>query len=307
MFTNLKEILKTPLSFPAINKENYERFIVANPPMKRELRPDFPNAFHLYGRMDPFIEFINEKSLTQPLKTIYIAYPQKHPEMFPSANDFNTDHVRDTQEFLKEQCPRVNWRIADSIVETVDLDRSSDTGSLHALRGKQIYGLYKEKDSRSLFSSENPFVTFRGKPSNPYFIVFDHMMDQGTTLSNMTSFLEHNGGNVLAVGSYGEEALVQQDTRSKYPDTHLSGEFANPLRNTGRLPELANSFYCSVSAAYIEYDTPQKCMEIFERALNDIGHSVFALTDSECIKLNRNIQQELIPFRHLIMELHSTP
>ncbi len=282
--------------------------IVTNPPTRREIRPDFPNTFdvRLDRSMDSLVSLIENKlseksSSLQNIERVYIVYPQKHPKRFPGYQDKNSGVPFILSLLLKYHFPKISWPLADSVVETVSLNRSFDQGSFHALTGKQVYEVYEKKRFCSLFSSQNPFVTSKGECSNPHFIIFDHVVEQGTTAANMMSFLEHNGGEVLAVASHiNPTPLVQKDTRSKYPNTHLYGEFSNPLRNTGRLPELAFAFCSSMKGRYEDYETPQKCMEAFEKALNGMGHSVFALTDGECKRLRENVMSGIVRLPALV-------
>ncbi len=308
MFGSFWSSVATSVAPQVRSKKGYENFIVTNPPRRQEIRPDFPNAFDLYveTNMISFFEFINKEVKKSPIETIYIAYPHKHPKKFSDPHVANVNHLQKVQMILEKKLPQINWRIADSIVDTIQLDRSGNQNSVHALTGKQVYELYENQPFHSSKEPHNPFVSSNGECSNPYFIVFDHKIEQGTTMASMISFLEHNGGKVLAVGSYEREALVQENTRPNYPHIHLSAEFSDPSRNTGRLNQLASLFLSSVDGAYEEYNTPQKCMEAFEEALNGIGHSVFALTNGECKRLSKNIREDVIYFPDLIMELRNS-
>ncbi len=311
MFSGLLESIATSVAPQVRSEKGYEDFIVTNPPGRREIRPDFPRSFdrHLVGDMDSLAvivrnELDKQNSSLGDVKSIYIAYPHKHPKMFPDHRIMNDEGIDALKNKLKSRLPQIDFCFADSIVETVHLARSDNQRSLHALTKKQVYEIYKES---SFFTQEspNPFVFSKGDCSNPHFIIFDHGIEQGTTIANMMSFLEHNGGRVLATASKKSVDFVQIDTRSKHTEINLVGEFANPNRNTGRLPQLAAAFFSSAGGNYEEYATPQKCIEVFEGALNGIGHSVFALTDGECERLSDEFERDAVSFPHLITKLRS--
>ncbi len=309
MLENLFQSLITLVGSRGGAQEKCKDFIVTNPLIRQGIRPDFPPSLNIGNGIGAFVELVEDElkkegSRLQDIKSIYIAYPHKHPEIFPAHRDPNSDDLLLFKRVLEDQCPQIDWRIATSIVETVNLGRSNNQGSVHALTGKQVYEVY-EKEKSFETPAPNLFVTSKGECSNPYFIVADHMIDQGTTMANLINFLEHNEGKVLGVLSNTCKMLAQEDTLYCCPEVSLSGEFANPSRNIGRLPELARMFSSSAKLHQYKHKTPQECMEVFERALNEVGHSVFALTDGECIKLIREVETDKTSFPALVSSLYA--
>mgnify|MGYP006269844049 CR=1 FL=1 len=266
------------------NPETHGRRIIANSPGRRELRACFPQPV---SHFDPGSHWCKQlyKQIREELgandmdgpdgRTIYIVHPHKNPQIHPGHfNYIISDHVRK----LKEMCPNINWTSSDEIVENRHLDRSSNQTSFHALAGWQEYTILGD-------AAQSPFA----REQEPLFIVIDSSIDQGTTIANFISYLEHNGGKVVGVVASAKD-LVQKDTRGHYRHVRLSDKFIDPARNTGRLKELADTFVESASRGrFLGLGAPklshEGAMRHFENTLNTIGHSALALTEGECERI----------------------
>lgn len=274
-----------PLDDPQDSKsEKQGRRIITNPPGRRELRACFPQPVSHFNPGSNWCKLLY-KQIREELgangmdgpddRTIYIAHPHKNPQIHPGhLNYIITDHVRK----LKQECPKINWVSSDEIVENRHLDRSSNQTSLHALAGWQEYTILGDP-------AQSPFAC----EQEPLFIVIDSAIDQGTTIANFISYLEHNGGKVVGVVA-SDKDLVQKDTRGHYRHVKLSDKFIDPARNTGRLKELADTFVDSASRGrFLGLGAPklshEGTMRHFESTLNTIGHSALALTDGECERI----------------------
>lgn len=259
---------------------NHSRAIPENPPKRRELRRDFPKTF-LDVDIARFIFTVRQELMFKgPAPDgkwcVHVAAPRKHPDKFPEHKKLPVDvFVHE----LNKWTPDIEWKLTRSIVETVHLNRTTRQDSLHALADKQVYEIYGENDT--------PLPVAPDDRQKPYFVLYDDFIEQGTTIANMTGFIEHNGGYVLGAVAFPVN-IAQISTRSKFQQIDLQGEFSDASRNTGRLHELADVFKKSaVSVGKIW--SHQTCMEKFERALNGVGNSVFALTDGECRRIKSTV------------------
>ena len=279
---------------------------LTNPKMRIELRPDFPPPVRvddLHGLRDVLAaELAKQDSSLETVGRINVAYPHKHAGKLPSYVQQNKEKGKCiAQDFLKavRQAPnelsRIEWISADGISETKALHRSEDQSVIGTLTKSQIFE-YDAEAQKTPF----PFVEGNSK-ENEFFVLVDWHIEQGTTLANLASFIEHNGGHVLAALSNGRNpnaSLVQrhsiQDVGKK---SKLSGEFNDPLRNTKRLEALAKYFSQTTGFEL----SPQQCIEIFDDALRPHGRSVFTLTHGECLK----IESDWMYFWQLVSQLDS--
>ncbi len=271
--------------------EILKRRIVTNAPARRALKVNFPDVFNRIGHPKWFklaAASMNEQLDNAGLdgiegRTIYIAYPRKNPHIFPHHSDFDP---RDMFRRLKKKFPKTNWVLVDNIVENRHLDRSSNQTSLHALTQKQDYEVLGP-------ASQNPFLN---QQAPPLFLIFDNNVEQGTTMANFASFIEHNGGKILGIVAT-ESRFRQKDTRQRFRHVTLSGPFTDTTRNIGRLAEMADAFYKSVKDRDLMTGFPAKAdhqgmLENFEDVLNQVGHSVFAMTDGEARRLIQTLRHE---------------
>ncbi len=261
---------------------------LTSPPQKLEIRTDFPQ-----------IQLINYVSLMKVIedelakqgvkiteaKRINIVHSWKHPEDHSDHYNGGKDIVESIKREMSRMAPNVDWIAANSICETKKLERSFCQSSIKALAEHQVFEIY-ESAQKDPF----PFI-LEGHTEQEYFIIVDHAVEQGTTFSNLMSYITHNGGVVLAVATdyiMKGPSLVQQKTK-ECPDIELLAPFNDSTRNTARLPELAEVFAESTKSEGVNY-TPQECMVLFEEHLQLVGNSVFAMTDGECRRLIDTIE-----------------
>lgn len=256
---------------------------LTNPPVRRELRADFPGTLNNWGAADVLktieAELGKHGTSLGRVGRITVAYPHKHPEIFPMHFNAAKGSAENLVGCLKTQAPQVRWILADGICEAIHLGRSENQTSLHALLRPQIYELHEASQKTPL-----PFLDPANKETE-FFIVADSGLEQGTTLANMISYIEHNGGKVLAASTDAPTMHLAQTDFSISPHKPvLSGKFNAAARNNKSLPAIARAF--SESAKRSGHDwSPEECLEMFEQRLNTHGNTLFALTNSECMRL----------------------
>lgn len=284
-------------------------------PHRLPIRPDFPATISSFAQMASAQKLFNIlkaeglENAEKPLR-INLAYPHKDPDLFP-------DHFNEAEgyvdHFLRNFQPAiqgVEWRRAHEIVEMVRLGRSEDQTSVHALTARQEYRL---RDPET--TPETPFRFKDPETGVPeLFIIVDDCIEQGTTMANLMSHIEKEGGRVIAVAAaQGGKNLLQDKVTAalvngeKRPFDATGSRFFDPEKNTGRLPHLAHSFAQAAAREGLKI-SPQKCMDIFEGRLNLFGNTVFALTEGECERLAESLDRSghygnRISFRSLITKL----
>lgn len=277
----------------------YNTVTFSNPARRRPIRGDFPEAIASAAYSDEEILAVIDAELKKHGTTlrgvarINIAYPHKHPVRRPDHDNKATDDTVSFTERLGRAAPEIRWAMADALYEERHLARSLDQSSLHALTARQKFDV-----DQSLQAEPLAFKSPGGKKE--FFILYDHGIDQGTTLANLMNYIEHNGGAVLAAGSpYFRAHLAQKP--SLYS---AKAAFNNAAYYQGRIPDLALAFSRSTREPIIRSDlvnqktggllhaikgraelTPQECADAFEAALSRHGNSLFALTDGECTRL----------------------
>lgn len=275
-----------PQILPPEQRQSGDGHIVT-PRYRRELRPDFPEIVHCV----PSLGLTSHESLAKLIETVQgelkrdgmrlkdlerlnIAYQQKDPDLFPGHENKAEHEAISLKDLLAAQLPgRTKAAVDASIVETVHLNRSTHHSALHALTGRQIYNIRDDLGTAPLLADKNSTAV-------PYYIIIDRTIEQGTTMANMISFIEHQGGRVLAVAGAGTQYLAQRDLRDPHDDINLSRAFTTPARNTGRLAGMATIL--ARENDWPEATTPQNCLEALDRALQRHGGSLYALTDGEC-------------------------
>lgn len=259
-----------------------------NPPVRRELRVDFPDTL-VNDDVEEILTVLDRelKKHGASLDTvghITLAYPHKHPEIFPMYWDPAKLPAHGLASLLQTRAPRVQWILANGICETIRLDRSENQTSVHALMSHQLYEVHKPSQKLSL-----PFLDPDNK-GNEFFMVVDCDLEQGTTLANFISYLEHNGGKVLAASTkYIGMPLVQKEFNLRPVKTSLSEKFSDDARNTKCLPVLAWSFSESAKKHGRDW-SPEECLEMFEQRLKAHGNSLFSMTNNECLRLMNTVR-----------------
>jgi len=170
------------------NVKQKERTL-SNPPKRCGIRKDFPKAISFYD-VECFLKTINEELHKQgtsfeQVKRIYLAYPHKHPLLFPGYINKAEYVVKDFKAMMEKEVPHVQWKIADEICETVHLGRSEDQTSVHALRDRQIYEIYNFKQKN--YSS---FIKLSHQEKS-FFVIVDTTIEQGTTAANLMSYIKY--------------------------------------------------------------------------------------------------------------------
>jgi hypothetical protein len=239
------------------------------------------------------------------IKRINIAYPHKHPGLFPGHLNKAENFVREVENFLqimwrREGYGTMNFVRADAICENAHLNRKWKKGAVYSLTAKQEYSLCMDLQNEHL-----PFLD----PVNTqkeYFVIADHTVETGTTLANLASFIQWNGGHVLGVmigiPTEGADYHFLQNDLIARPKI-LKSPFNDSSRNAAALPVLAQAFFESARKHGQSYASPHACMQRFEQALNKAGHSVFTLTQGEC----KRILQDIRGKGQVFTEGNSTP
>jgi hypothetical protein len=254
--------------------------VLTNPETRVALRPDFPVTLSI-GEPKKLLHALDDELKKHGMSIkdtprINIAYPHKHPEMYPGHRDNAAESVERLLNGMELAGSKIDWLPADAICETVRLGRSEDQSSAHALASHQVFDIHMPSQRRDM-----PFLK-EGNQEKEFFVVADWCVEQGTTVANLVSYIEHNGGIVLAVlNDCGNSPLVQQKTDDSWVKGGLSDAFGRADLNTGRLPQMAATFARSAREAGKDW-SPQECMEKFEAALKKCGNTVFAMTDGEC-------------------------
>lgn len=258
-----------------------------NPQQRVELPADFPPPLYTHYDIKLIAQQLDAElkkhgSSIEEVERINIAFPHKHPGMFPK-HENAADHSAQALYRQMEESPelsRIQWNIMDELVETRKLGRSENQTSVHALTAKQKYVFYT--DPKKL-PTETSQLALMGDNRKEFFVVADWTSEQGTTFANLISHIRANGGVVLA--TFGARQLVQQQSSDEAKEkAKLPSKFTDPARNTGKLPDLALAFARSANIEGKDW-TPAECLEKFEQGLQRHGNSVFAMTDGEVTRV----------------------
>ena len=195
--------LPVPEDLPAIMPYAMDGSDHENEPIEADHLEKFIAAIE--HRADSLGIDLNAKDGIKPI--IYVTYPRR-----PNAKGF--EHVKEDRgvdvtppyqiiEFLNHTYPHIEWIDAYQIIDVKPLDRSKEQSAEHALLNRKEFQVIKE--------TSTPEIPLPLSTPNQAFLVMDYYHEQGTTLAELISFIQHNGGHVLAVNS-----------RSRYKDrTHL--------------------------------------------------------------------------------------
>lgn len=259
---------------------------LTNPEMRVELPADFPPILdgsfrgNLAGALRKEME---KRGMTlEEAGHINIAYPHKHPVLYPGHQNNAADVLNEVKQRLQDDEPGIEWRPVDGLVERVRLGRSENQTSVHAITAQQVFDIHMASQKTPL-----PLGPQHGKKE--FFIVVDTGAEQGTTYANMISYILHNGGTVLAaVSGYTGGVPLRQKTPDDDKDLRqlakLKPEFNDASRNTGQLARMALAFADSARESGKDW-TPAQCLEMFEDKLGKLGNTVFALTNGEAERL----------------------
>ncbi|MBU0800072.1 MAG: hypothetical protein KKA05_03630 [Alphaproteobacteria bacterium] len=209
------------------------------------------------------------------LRQLTIAWPHKHPSLRHENRADNEALV--LQSRLQKYLPGVEITLASALHETVHLNRSGNQSPLHALTGRQVYAA-----DPLLQSTRLPFIE-RGPTAEPsFFVLTDWYIEQGTTLANLASFIQHNGGHVLAIAQdFGGGCFLQAPERAQKLRT---------LFNHAAKGDPAQR-------------SPEALQEITEAALHRHGRSLSTLTHGETRRLCKEYEGDPEGFRTLVAAL----
>ena len=281
-FNLREELYFRPYLFAAPLSEVAPSKTLSNPSRRMEIRADFPDVIHFNSSVRRIRHLLDQELRKQGttldcMERITLAYPHKHPELYPGHVNLAKMRVEEFRVLARSAAPHVQWIVADGLCETVHLKRSEDQTSLHALTKRQIYDIHRP-------SQETPCPFFEPlHTAKEFFMIVDNGIEQGTTIANLMSYITYNGGCVLGAAAVRSRALVQQEHRPKNA-VSLSAQFNDPARNAKKLPRLAQAFSRSAKDNRRDW-SPAACLDMFEQHLNMHGNSVFALTDGECERL----------------------
>ncbi|PJB72043.1 MAG: hypothetical protein CO093_03860 [Alphaproteobacteria bacterium CG_4_9_14_3_um_filter_47_13] len=286
---------------------------LSNPDKRNAIRADFPDIMGLSRKSSACILEVLDRQLAlygtnlKEAGRINIAYPHKHPEKRKGHVNAATDVAQNFKTSMTRVAPDTEWVRADSIYEESDLGRSEDQSCLHTLTNRHCFAVDPD-----LQKSAFPFLD----PDNDkqeYFIIVDGWVEQGTTIANLMSYIEYNGGVVLAAGVEGN--IIYGSNNFLVQHTLRSPDIQNDFNRAGaeRVPEIAAALARSANKTGFfsrkKKHSPETCAAIFELALNRHGKSLETLTNGECNKLLETIGDPLRgqSFSGLVEYLYNKP
>ncbi|MBU0800073.1 MAG: hypothetical protein KKA05_03635 [Alphaproteobacteria bacterium] len=223
---------------------------------------------------------------TRDIERLNIAWPQKHPH--ERHTNTATQHAQALQPILQSLFRNTDVILAKSLYENIKLGRSENQRAVHALTGRQTFSADEKLQDEPL-----PFLT-PAAAKGECFVLTDWFMAQGTTLANLASFIQHNGGYVLALAMpFGDAPFLQTKAEPRQAEA--------PYRGTGYAPALAAAFRHSAKRD-TDYN-PGECVALFNYALGAHGRSLETLTDGECRTLEKELCNAELGFTRLIEHL----
>lgn len=276
---------------------------LTNPSARMEIPVDFPQAISPYSA-DEALEVI-ERELDKRGTTlegagrINIAYPHKHPGLYPGHHNSAEVRAFAFQERMLKIAPHVDWNVAESLVERVRLGRSENQTSFYALTCKQQFDIYPQGQKDQLYFADKN----RGRE---FFVIVDSTIEQGTTIVNLMNYIHHNGGDVLMVqGDRHIDIAQKRVVANDNATSQIGPEFNDIARNSGRLRELATAFSRSASRQG-RVISAQDALKQFNDALIPHGNSVFSITDGEAAHLLKDLDTGKEKFTELVEQLQRT-
>lgn len=255
---------------------------------RRPIRADFPNIASLHGEVGSLVSTVQRQLAKRhvdwdKVDHISIAYPHKHPIQNPEHKNKALAVAKHAQRKLQAAAPHIDWILADALYERTHLARSENQGIVYSLTRKHDFGIDPQLQTQAL-----PFLQANDNAPE-YFILIDQDYETGTTLANLTSFIEANGGTVLAAGV-----------------DHVWNDSWDLAQRRDYKPLLAQKFAAAAQAEGLPYG-PDECMTLFDNALARHHLSLEALTDLECAYLNLIGHPRAITFGGLLQEMQETP
>lgn len=278
--------------------------VLTNPDIRVQLRADMPPVLSLDDRQTLMQvlrqELAKQGETLRSVREINIVCPQKDPDLFPGHRNAAVEVGDKLAAAFQKQSRRLKITRADAICETVHLDRSGNQSLIHSLTARQVFGVNARRQKEKPIAFLDP-----ARQDRPhYFIIADWFVAQGTTVANLASFLQHNGGHVLAIVSDHSSAdIIPHDKYLTYHgkpenDDWLRAEFATS--SAGRaLGAVGFALAMSAHKAGIKV-TANQALENVEGVLNRHGHSLKALTHNEATRLFRDLQGGSISYAFLM-------
>lgn len=273
---------------------------LTNPAVRLPLPADFPPVFnvdythHLGEVLARALAKYGETPET--VKRLTVAFPHKDPDLFPYHNNLADFTAQKLVGALKAVTHReAVIEKADGICETVHLGRSENQCILHALTQRQIYRFNEDEQQTPL-----SFITSNNQPH--YFVLADSCVEQGTTLANLASYIQHNGGRVLFAVFNGISAQLVPQRLGQY-GTHmitgprLSAKFARSVC-PDNLKLIGDLLAASAVGRGLKL-TRNQALAAVERNLNKHGASLTSLTHTESRRLYGGLRQSTIHYADL--------
>ncbi|MCC7038039.1 MAG: hypothetical protein IT560_12150 [Alphaproteobacteria bacterium] len=276
---------------------------LTNPSARMEIPADFPQAISPYSAHEALgvIERELEKRGTtlEAASRINIAYPHKHPGLYPTHHNSAEVRAYAFQDRMRKIAPHVDWIVAEALVERLRLGRSENQTSFYALTCKQEFDIY-------LQGQKDPFYFADKNRGREFFVIVDNTIEQGTTIISMMSYIHHNGGDVLMVqGDRHVDIAQKRVVANDNATSQLCPEFNDVTRNCARLHELATAFSRSAGRQG-QVISAQDALQQFNDALLPHGNSVFSITDGEAAHLLKGLDTGKEQFTDLVDRLQRT-
>lgn len=256
--------------------------VFKNSPARLALRDDFPTICENPKQLIQTLksELIKTGTTLEAVNTIHIAYPHKIPAL---SGNWGDPGVSVLEEIFAIEIPGT-WAALDALEDNVQLNRSKNRSSSHALSKRQVYSL----NENFSFTSDN-----HGKKN---FIVADHLIEQGSTLAELISAITYNGGHVLA--AYSPLTILGKYLKQvTLVDPYEYDRVNKPV-------DLVKIFGDAATREGLPMDG-QACLQKFDTLLKPLGMSIKAMTQGEKVKLSSELCQEGQTFTQLCTELEN--
>lgn len=260
-----------------------------------EIQTDFANAGDFLRKHFRMLGL----NFSKDTERICIAWPQKRNY---NSNVADPSAHKLSASLSNTGIPNI---LAGNIYENTALYRKCNQGILYALTTRQTYS-YGISNKACLSKKERDVLTLAPLQSryfldnlSRFFIVVDHITEQGTTLANLASWLELQGKVVIAVFSEHLENKLQGNNLF-LPPSSLNHAFNNVVAVSGRAPEIATAL---AAAARKENRSLSEslCLLLFSKALEK--NSLFFLTNGECSRLIEELDAGWLSFTSLMTGL----
>ena len=285
---------------------------LTNPDFRLQLRADFPDVISMSEK--PLLDTIESElakcgETLESVGEINLICPQKDPDIYRGHRNPAMAVFRLAMRKLRAEAKargvnpaKLKITPQNAVCELVHLDRSSGRGVLHSLTRRQVYNVNATR------AAQQPNAFLAGQPSAKphYFVIVDWHVSQGTTVANLSSYITHNGGHVLAVASlfYGRNLLpeARKLQLSEIPEdkSWLATEFAQSSSGADAMASIGYLLAKSALRDGVKGMTVNKALKNVERGLNRHGQSLKALTHSEAYSLFDGLRSGYISYKSLM-------